>query len=82
MTRDTDPATNTTPMTKRALVTRLIARRTGASMRELIDATGWQPHSLRGQLSTLRKTGAVIMRIERRGGEKAYCLKRQASGRG
>lgn len=41
---------------KKAVCLRLLCRRQGASVAELQDALGWQPHSVRGLLSgTIRK---------------------------
>ena len=46
--------------TKAATVKRLLARKTGADLAALQEATGWQPHSVRAALSTLRKAGFTI----------------------
>ena len=57
--------TNDTPAreTKAALVRRLLSRKSGADLAALQEATGWQPHSVRAALSTLRKAGYTIDRI-------------------
>lgn len=36
------------PDTKQTIVLALLRRANGASIDEIIDATGWQPHSVRG----------------------------------
>jgi hypothetical protein len=36
------------PETKQAIVLGLLRRQDGASIPQIIDATGWQPHSVRG----------------------------------
>ena len=42
--------------TKQALLIDLLARKTGATIGEIVDATGWQAHSVRGAISgTLKK---------------------------
>ena len=42
--------------TKQALLIDLLKRKTGATIGELVEATGWQAHSVRGAISgTLRK---------------------------
>lgn len=44
------------PVTKQELVINLLGRETGATMEEIVDATGWQAHSVRGAISgTLKK---------------------------
>ncbi|MDI3334795.1 DUF3489 domain-containing protein [Defluviimonas aestuarii] len=60
--------------TKSALVRRLLARKSGADLAALQDATGWQPHSVRAALSTLRKAGYIIDRLppKKEGGAVAY----------
>ena len=42
--------------TKQAVLIELLKRKTGATITDLTDATGWQPHSVRGAISgTLKK---------------------------
>lgn len=41
--------------TKLAMIIRLLKRPEGALLEELAGATGWQPHSVRGQMSNLVK---------------------------
>jgi hypothetical protein len=44
------------PGSKHALLLELLSRKTGASIGEIVAATGWQPHSVRGAISgTVRK---------------------------
>lgn len=44
------------PTGKTELLTRALSRKRGASLDELCQITGWQPHSVRGFISgTLRK---------------------------
>jgi hypothetical protein len=48
------------PETKTAIVLRLLKRKTGASLSELTEASGWQAHSVRGFLSgTVKKKLAL-----------------------
>ena len=60
--------------TKSALVRRLLARKSGADLAALQDATGWQRHSVRAALSTLRKAGYTIDRMppKKEGGMPLY----------
>ncbi len=46
--------------TKSAIVRKLLSRKSGADIAALQDATGWQAHSVRAALSTLRKAGYTI----------------------
>lgn len=41
--------------TKQAIIIDLLKREEGATLQELIKATEWKPHSVRGHLSNLRK---------------------------
>lgn len=49
--------------TKSAAICRLLSRKSGADLTTLEKATGWQPHSVRSALSTLRKGGYQIDRL-------------------
>ncbi len=42
--------------TKQSLLVDLLSRKSGATIAEIVEATGWQPHSVRGAISgTLKK---------------------------
>ena len=60
--------------TKSAEIQRLLARKSGATLSSLQKATGWQAHSVRATLSTLRKAGYVIDKMPPKtdGGAVAY----------
>ena len=62
------------PATKSAAVCKLLARPRGATMQELMTATGWQNHSVRAFFTGLRKKGHSLVREERTSGELAYRL--------
>ena len=51
--------------TKRAAVVALLRRDDGATLADLIDATGWLPHTTRAALTGLRKKGHVIEKSKR-----------------
>lgn len=38
----------------------LLGRETGATIAEIVDATGWQAHSTRAMLTGLRKQGRAV----------------------
>jgi DNA-binding IclR family transcriptional regulator len=42
-----------------------VKREQGATLPELIEATGWQPHTTRAMLTGLRKKGHAIERRKR-----------------
>lgn len=50
----------TKPITKRALLTRLISRKSGATITTLQQQLAWQPHTIRAEISRLRKAGLII----------------------
>jgi hypothetical protein len=51
--------------TKAQAVLKLLQRKKGASIEELMKATGWQPHSVRGFLSgTIRKRMGLAVGID------------------
>lgn len=79
MTIKTAPTTATAPVapltkspSKSALVLKLLVRAKGATIAEIAEPTGWQPHSARAHLSNLRKQGRSVVREQRKTGETAY----------
>lgn len=62
---------------KTAKILELLKRPGGASARELLKATGWQPHSLRGFLSGTigKKKGQSVTSTKGEDGERVYSLK-------
>jgi hypothetical protein len=58
--------------TKRALILDLLAREDGASLEELIAATGWLPHTTRAALSRLRTSRQALVKSARPDGRTAY----------
>ncbi|MHA6724313.1 DUF3489 domain-containing protein, partial [Sphingomonas sp. RS2018] len=56
----------TTPrVTKASTVLSLLQRDGGATLAELIEATGWLPHTTRAALTGLRKKGHAVVRGKR-----------------
>jgi hypothetical protein len=64
------------PQSKGAKVLELVSRSKGASLAELMKATGWQSHSVRGFISgTLgTKMGLKVQSAKRENGERLYSL--------
>ncbi len=61
---------------KKQIVLLLLARKEGATMAEIADATGWQSHSIRGFISTAAKKLALnIDSFKTDKGERAYRTK-------
>jgi hypothetical protein len=62
---------------KTAKILDLLKRPGGASARELLKATGWQPHSLRGFLSGTvgKKMGLALTSTKGEDGDRTYSLK-------
>lgn len=50
---------------KSVAVVGLLQREQGATLTELVKATGWQPHTTRAMLTGLRKKGHAIQRGKR-----------------
>ena len=61
---------------KAAKVLALLERPTGATLKELMKATGWQPHSIRGFLSgTIRKKmGLALESTKNAEGDRSYSV--------
>ncbi len=56
------------PGTKQALLIDLLKRKTGATIEEIVEATGWQAHSVRGAISgALKKKLGLAVTSERVG---------------
>lgn len=51
--------------TQKAAVIEMLKREGGATLDEIIAATGWQKHTVRGFISTLGKTGLAISSTRR-----------------
>ena len=67
------PDSTMRPGGKLGLILDRLERKTGATLGELVDATGWQKHSVHGALSRLR-SGGFAVRLESTAGRKAYRL--------
>jgi len=62
-------------VTKGAIMTALLSRPDGASIAELVEATGWQSHSVRGYMAgTLRKKPDITLTSDKTGTERIYRL--------
>lgn len=70
------PAPVAVKVTKKNVVLTLLQREKGATLAELMSATGWQAHSVRGFISgTVRKQLGLRMRcVKQEDGASAYRL--------
>jgi len=57
---------------KKAEVIAMMKRAKGATLAEIMKATGWQPHTVRGFVSLLGKGGEKIDSSKNAAGERSY----------
>ena len=65
---DVSSATRPRSGSKLAEVVALLRRHEGASVAQLMDVTGWLPHTTRAALTGLRKRGTPVVREAAEGG--------------
>lgn len=74
----TNTATTKKPATKLDALEKLLKRKNGASIAEMIKATGWQQHSVRGALAgAMKKRGHKII-SKKIDGTRRYRIEEQA----
>ena len=66
------------PASKKALVIELLRQPKGATLKEVMQATGWQAHSVRGFISgtLVKKAQLKVSSSKRSDGERVYHLSR------
>lgn len=64
MKNNTKTAEAEKPVSKTALVITLLQREGGATLGDLVAATGWLPHTTRAALTGLRKKGHDIGKVK------------------
>lgn len=57
--------TGSQSVTKISTVVELLERNGGATLDEIVQSIGWQPHSARAALTNLRKKGHTIEKSQR-----------------
>jgi hypothetical protein len=62
------------PGSKQALLVGLLGREQGATLDELVAATGWLPHTTRAALTDLLRRGYSLHNGPREGGARAYSI--------
>ena len=55
------PANGAKPQSKAALVLDLLRRDSGATLEQLVGATGWLPHTTRAALTGIKKKGHALI---------------------
>ena len=70
-------AAGTSDGSKAAKILEMLNRPGGATSKELMKATGWQPHSVRGFLSGTigKKMGLTVTSTKGEDGERSYSVK-------
>jgi hypothetical protein len=70
-------ATSARKGSKTAKILALVKRPGGAALKELMKATGWQPHSVRGFLSGVltKRMGLKVRSVKGASGERCYSVK-------
>jgi hypothetical protein len=86
------PATPRQPRTgtKQEAVLTLLSRDEGTTIADIIEATGWQPHTVRGFLAGLKRKGIAVEVLERvrqvgpdkQGAKGSYSIYRIAAAAG
>ena len=70
--RFTPEADMPTKPTKIETILKLLRRPNGASIAQLQQAAGWQPHSIRSALTGFRKKGVAVTRDKNAAGVSVY----------
>jgi hypothetical protein len=75
------PAANETRAgTKSAIILELLKRPDGVTLQELMTATSWLKHSIRGYISTMqKKTGLTVLSVKTEDGGRRYSIKTMRS---
>ena len=67
-----EPVPREKRQTKASKVEALLARKAGATLEHMCEATGWQAHTCRAFMSGLRKKGRDIVRETGKAGKSIY----------
>ncbi len=67
------------PGSKQALVVSLLERESGATIDDLVGATGWLPHTTRAALTGLRRKGYALGKSKRPDGATVYRIEAAAA---
>ncbi|MEQ8744375.1 MAG: DUF3489 domain-containing protein [Parasphingorhabdus sp.] len=78
MTRSANTKNTADQPTKAEIVGKLLNSAKGASIGEIAQTTGWQPHSCRAFLTGLRKKGHSIIRAKRKDDTSYYRIDKKS----
>ena len=78
MERELNPSAAPARQSKKASLIALLQRADGAAISDLIEATGWQAHSVRAALTGFRKEGKELVRAKDEAGVTHYRLAAEA----
>ncbi len=78
MTKSVSHKNTSEQPTKAEIVGKLLSSAKGASLGEIAQATGWQPHSCRAFLTGLRKKGHNIIRAKRKDDTTYYRIDKKS----
>lgn len=56
------PLSQPSRQTKQSLVLAMLRSDQGATLAQMVEATGWQPHTVRAALTGLRKKGHILIK--------------------
>ncbi|MGB3806666.1 MAG: DUF3489 domain-containing protein [Erythrobacter sp.] len=71
----------TKPKTKASQVEALLVRKTGATLDQMCEATGWQAHTCRAFMTGLRKKGRKISRETNKKGKSVYLMAKSSKAK-
>ena len=80
MTKKTDRTAAPKRETKADKVIALLKRKEGATLEEMVQATGWLPHTARAAMTGLRRKGHVIERTKADGVSRYAIIATTRSG--
>jgi len=60
------------PQSKSGLIIQLLARPAGATLDQLVSATGWLPHTARAAMTGLKRKGHALTSEKTEGGPRIY----------
>lgn len=58
------PTNSSPPLSKTAQVLSLLSRPEGATLQQMVEATGWLPHTTRASLTGLKKKGHEVISVK------------------
>jgi hypothetical protein len=63
---------------KQGQIIALMTRKTGATLEDMVEATGWLPHTTRAALTGLRRKGYGLAKDKKKAGKTVYRIENAA----